>query len=54
METAEAAEREQFETDPNGDDEDIQEDISRLNDDILLYIFMFLTRKDRVKIERGI
>ena len=25
-----------------------------LNDDILLYIFMFLPIKDRVKIERGI
>jgi hypothetical protein len=51
METAEALERDEFDAD---DEEDVDANISHLNDDILLHIFMFLTIKDRVKIERGI
>ena len=46
METAESAE-----LDYNVDEED-NVNISHLNDDILLYIFMFLPIRDRVKIER--
>ena len=48
MEKTEVLECDEFGTD------DIEDsDISRLNDDMLLYIFMFLTIKDRVRIERG-
>ncbi|XP_028400363.1 F-box/LRR-repeat protein 7-like isoform X2 [Dendronephthya gigantea] len=36
----------------DGDNEETDVKIYRLNDDILLYIFMFLTIKERVKIER--
>ena len=53
MESVESPECDQFETD-HVDEEDDHVDFSHLNDDILLYIFMFLTIKERVKIERGI
>ena len=48
MEATEAPECDQFETEYGG-----HVGISHLNDDMLLYIFMFLTKKDRIKIERG-
>jgi hypothetical protein len=50
MESVESPECDQFETDEEND----HVYFSHLNDDILLYIFMFLTIKERVKIERGI
>lgn len=45
------------ECDTNNDDDNNEETdvkICSLNDDILLYIFMLLTIKERVRIERGI
>lgn len=52
MEATEAPECDQFERE-YGDDEEGHVGISHLNDDMLLYIFLFLTIKDRIKIERG-
>ena len=53
MEATEAPECDEFETECCVEEED-HVDISHLHDDMLLYIFMFLTMKDRIKIERGI